>query len=130
MRGSHPLSRTPPVPEAPCRSRFAQGLLVACLASLLVACGGGGASLTPPETASRADYAPLDPGDRWVYRRQDGALEQRAVVGTRTVSGRIATVVATTDLTLDEVEVSFFVKTATALIELPDSADPIGQQVG
>lgn len=126
MRGSPPLSLTPSLSEAPCRSRFVRSALAVFLASLLVACGGGGASLTPPETAPRADFAPLNHGDRWVYRRQDGALEQRAVVGTRTVSGRTATVVATTDLTLDEVEESFFVKTASALIELPDNADPIG----
>lgn len=108
-------------------------LLVGGMALLLAACGAGSADAdapTAPDPTAKPDYAPLDTGSRWVYRREDGTLEQQAVTGTRTVQGRVATVLATTDVDSGSVEEAFYLKTANALIELPDSSDPVSVQIG
>jgi hypothetical protein len=107
-----------------------RGVCAALLALMLAACGGGGGGGggdsgggggQPPDTgAPGADYFPLAVGDRWTYALDGQTLNYR-VTGTRVVSGRNVTVVASDD-PADDPE-SYYERSTTAVTQVPGPLD-------
>lgn len=117
-----------------------RGVIVLGWTLALFACGGGGGGPTsdtpppaipaPPIAPAGPDFAPMAVGDAWVYRRDDGGLDQVKITGTRTIDGQMVFTYASTNTTDLDTQTGAIRKTSTAITEIPDGSSAFVAALG